>query len=712
MKNITNLGILRSACAFACGLMLYVSYAVAADEPAMGVTLNSDGSHTFCLAAPGKTSVSVVGSWNSYDKTASGQSMTPADVTVDGNPLRYFSLTLPASLTGKEFYYYYMIDGETAVSDPYARLVLDPQNDKYIASEVFPDLPPYPANMPDNTTLAWYGDDLLHYVWKNTSFSRPDKENLVIYELLLRDFTGTEGKADGNGTLRKAIEKIPYIKSLGVNAVELMPVTEFDGNISWGYNPNFYFAPDKAYGTPQDYKEFIDICHENGIAVILDMVFNHADWQHPWYRMYNPGQSPFFNARPPHYYNVFNDWRQEYPLVLRQERDVVKFWLEEYKVDGFRFDLVKGLGVNSSYANAGETATNAFNQSRIDRMKEIHDAMRQVADDAYFINENFATPDEENGMARDGELNWASFNNAGCQFAMGWEEQSDLSGIDPLKSGRLAGSTVSFLESHDEQRLAYKQDQWAPEGVKGNRKVSMQRLSSAAAQLILAPGTHMIWMFSEMGNAQNTKNSDGGNNTDPKIVSWNLLDNEYNRGLKDCYGSMIKLRIANPQLFNGNDSYSNLCSDWARGRTIFSTTADQELYCVINPNVTGDITVQVPFRSNNQESYTISSKSYASNPLYDAAAKEVTVEPGCYALFTTKNLAGREDIALPEGNPATVLGGKGVIAVCGLNGTAYVYALDGTLAGELCVEDEGEIPVPAGVYVVRAGEKAVKVLVK
>lgn len=100
--------------------------------------------------------------------------------------------------------------------------------------------------------------------------------------MLFRDFTGTEGEANGNGTVRKAIEKIPYLKGLGINAVELMPIMEFNGNNSWGYNTNFYFAPDKAYGTHEDYKEFIDKCHEEGIAVILDIVFNQSDGLHPW----------------------------------------------------------------------------------------------------------------------------------------------------------------------------------------------------------------------------------------------------------------------------------------------------------------------------------------------------------------------------------------------------------------------------------------------
>ena len=145
---------------------------------------------------------------------------------------------------------------------------------------------------------------------------------------------------------------------------------EFNGNISWGYNPNFYFAPDKAYGTPDDYKEFIDVCHQNGMAVILDMVFNQSDGLHPWYQMYPVGSNPFYNMNAPHAYSVLNDWNQGFPMVQEQWVDVLRYWMEEYKFDGFRFDLVKGLGDNDSYANSGDSGTNAYNASRVARMRE------------------------------------------------------------------------------------------------------------------------------------------------------------------------------------------------------------------------------------------------------------------------------------------------------------------------------------------------------
>ena len=224
--------------------------------PEMGAVANADGSVTFCLAAPQKRGAIIIGSWNDY-RISNEHVMNYCDV--DG--FRYFWVTVNGLEPGKQYIYYYLVDGTLKVGDPYARMVLDPDNDKYIPSSVYPNLPAYPYDKVQGVPLAVYQSDMNDYDWTVTDFKGAAKENLIIYELLLRDFTGTEGKADGNGTVAGALEKLPYLKSLGVNAIELLPINEFNGNISWGYNPNFYFAPDKAYGTPDDYKRFIDACH-------------------------------------------------------------------------------------------------------------------------------------------------------------------------------------------------------------------------------------------------------------------------------------------------------------------------------------------------------------------------------------------------------------------------------------------------------------------
>lgn len=680
--------------------------------PPMGLTKNADGSYTFCLAAPQKEGVMLVGSWNGY-RPDNSNVMDYVDATIDGGTFRYFKITLPAATTGTEFGYYYLVDRSNAVGDPYARLVLDPYNDKYISAEVYPDMPEYPEGLvPANTLVAWHGEGMLDYNWTSTDFRGADKSNLVIYELLFRDFTGTEGQARGNGTVRLAIEKLPYLRSLGVNAIELLPINEFNGNNSWGYNPNFYFAVDKAYGTPQDYKEFIDKCHELGMAVILDVVFNQSDGLHPWYKMYPVDANPFYNQTAPHAYSVLNDWNQGYPLVQQQWKDMLKFWLSEYKVDGFRFDLVKGLGDNTSYASSSENATNAYNASRVARMKALHDAMREVNPDAYFINENLAGAQEENEMAADGELNWANVNNAGCQFAMGYPSSSNLSRMWALRDSRTAGSTVAYLESHDEERLAYKQNQWGVAGVKGNHTVSMRRLGAAAAQMILVPGSHMIWQFSEMGNAQTTKSANGGNNTSPKIVNWDLLDDPDNAALVKCYSEMINMRLNYPELFTNDGDYQMNLGSWGTGRYIATTSGSKELYVVINPNFKAgeNVTVSINFLTGNNANYHVASKSFGSDPTFDASAKTVTVEPNCYAVIATRDVSGIDDVVYDAIEDTRIFAVDGAIRVVNCDGAVEVYTLDGVRVAS--AQGDSDISVAGGTYVVRAAGKTAKIQVR
>ncbi|MDE6341617.1 MAG: hypothetical protein K2K93_04815 [Muribaculaceae bacterium] len=599
-------------------------------DPVMGARDNGDGSVTFCLAAPEKLCVSIVGSWNDYEISEAGAMYLDRR---DG--IEYFWQTISGIKPGQDYIYYYIVDGFTKVGDPYARLVLDPANDKYIPASVFPDLPAYPEGKVSDVCLAVYNSDINRYDWKVKNFKGAKKEDLIIYELLLRDFTGTEGKALGDGNVRLAMEKIPYLKQLGINAVELLPITEFNGNISWGYNPNFYFAPDKAYGTPDDYKAFIDECHANGIAVILDMVFNQSDWHHPWYRMYAVGANPMYNPTAPHAYSVLNDFNQGHPLVRRQWADCVRYWLEEYNVDGFRFDLVKGLGDNNSYANNGDAATNAFNQSRIDNMRAIQLAMNEVNPDAYFINENLATAQEENAMAAFGQLNWSNLNHQGGQFAMGYQDDSGLEGFYASAWGRTPGSTVSYLESHDEQRLAYLQRTYGVSEVK-KTQVAMQRLGAAAAQMLLTPGAHMIWQFSEMGCEESTKSADGSNNTDPKTVCWSLLDNKYRRGLKDNYSELAAIRKANPDLFSEDAVFTAEVhsSNWAGGRVMKSTSGLKALYTFINPMPAQAVTMNFNFPGDASD-YVILSSTPGSDSAIDYVAGKVTVPANSYVTVAT-----------------------------------------------------------------------------
>lgn len=682
-------------------------------EIKMGPVRNADGSVTFCIGAPLKAGAYLLGSWNNFE--ADDSSLMNSCVK-DG--IRYFWQTVNGLEEGKQYLYYFLIDGNIKVGDPYARLILDPQNDQYISPEIYPGLPQYPSNVTGGVPLAVYQSDLNDYDWKVTDFKRPAQNNLVIYEMLFRDFTGTEGARKGNGTVRQAIEKIPYLKELGINAVELLPINEFNGNISWGYNPNFYFAPDKAYGTPDDYKEFIDKCHANGIAVILDVVFNQSDWMHPWYRMYNVGSNPMYNATAPHAYSVLNDWNQGHPLVRQQWKDCVQYWLREYNVDGFRFDLVKGLGDNDSYPNNGDSGTNGYNASRVANMKAITLAIQEIEPDAYCINENLAGAKEENEMAAFGMLNWANVNYAGCQYAKGISTNTNFNRFyASYDGGRKLGSTVSYLESHDEQRLAYEQDAYGIAAVKGNTEVSMHRLGSAAAQMIMAPGSHMIWMFSEMGNAENTKNSTGGNNTDPKIVNWNLLDDPDHEGLMKNYSELIHVRLANQDMFDIRNGAKVVmqCTDsfWANGRSIKNSLGDREIYTVINPNVDGgNITVSIDFQNDDNSKYRIISKSFNSNPTFSAQSKSVTVAPNCYVVIASENVSSSvKDIDVNNTSTLMVRSANGMLIVDNAPDTVSVFGADGRLATTLPA-GSSSVSLPAGIYILNSAGISAKAMVR
>ena len=254
-------------------------------------------------------------------------------------------ITLEALDPNKEYAFQYYVGkkdgGAIRLADAYCHKILDPDNDKYISNATYPEAKEYPEGGSGVVSVFKIQKD--EYAWKVPNFSVEDENNLVIYELLFRDFTKS-------GDINGAMAKLDYLKSLGVNAIELMPVQEFDGNDSWGYNPCFFFAMDKAYGTDKMYKQFIDACHEKGIAVILDVVYNHATGNNPLAKLYWDGKknktaanNPWFNVDAPHPYSVFHDFNHESPLVRTFVKRNLQFLLEEYHFDGFRFDLTKGF---------------------------------------------------------------------------------------------------------------------------------------------------------------------------------------------------------------------------------------------------------------------------------------------------------------------------------------------------------------------------------
>ena len=487
-------------------------------------------------------------------------------------------ITLTGLQPAREYAFQYYVgtrEGETLrLADAYSRKILDPDNDKYISSSTYPDAKEYPSGAVGIASVFKIREDA--YDWKVKNFRIPDKENLMIYELLLRDFTAT-------GDLNGAMEKIGYLKSLGFNAVELMPVQEFDGNDSWGYNPCFYFALDKAYGTDRMYKAFIDKCHEAGMAVLFDVVYNHASGSHPFARLYwdtknnrTAADNPWFNVKEPHPYGVFHDFNHESPLVRAFVKRNLKFLLEEYHIDGFRFDMTKGFTQNSST----EATAGKYDASRIAILKDYNGAIREVNPQAVVILEHFCDEKEESELAEEGMQLWRNLNNAYCQSAMGYQSDSDFTPLVTFGTTMPYGGWVGFMESHDEERTAFKQIAYSGEPLKSDLNARMKQLATNASFFFTAPGPKMVWQFGEMGYDVSIEE---GGRTGKKPLHWEYLDNGARKELCDTYAKLLKLRREHAELFDPGATFSWLVktANWTGGRFLTLEAANGKKLVVV-----------------------------------------------------------------------------------------------------------------------------------
>lgn len=506
----------------------------------------------------------VVGDFNNWKLSNDDKSQMFRD---DAAGCWWITLTGLDATKEYAFQYYVGTTGKETIrlADAYSRKILDPNNDKYISSTTYPENMTYPAGAIGIASVFKINET--SYNWKVSNFKVADKDNLVIYELLLRDFTST-------GDLNGAMAKLDYIKSLGFNAIELMPVQEFDGNDSWGYNPCFFFAMDKAYGTDTMYKQFIDACHERGIAVIFDVVYNHASGSHPFAKLYwdssankTAANNPWFNVDAPHPYSVFHDFNHESPLVRQFVKRNLKFLLDEYHIDGFRFDLAKGFTQKSSTeANAAN-----YDASRIAIWKDYNAAIKNAKSDAIVILELFAEDSEEKVLAADGMKVWRNLNNAYCQSGMSWKDDSDFYRLYTGTNNMTFGAYIGYMESHDEERVNYKIKSYGNGDLKTNNVNRLKSLSTNAAFFFTVPGPKMVWQFGEM--AYDISIEQGGR-TSKKPIHWEYL--ESNKALVDNYTKLINFRVNHPSLFTSASTldWKVGYSDWDNGRTLTLTSVD------------------------------------------------------------------------------------------------------------------------------------------
>ena len=352
--------------------------------------------------------------------------------------------------------------------------------------------------------------------------------------------------------------RLDYLQSLGINAVELMPISEFDGNESWGYNPAFHMALDKYYGTPNAFKQLVDECHKRGMAVILDVVYNHATGQNPFYRMWNTdgggygglasADSPFFNPVATHSYSVFNDFNHSKQATRDYVKRTTQYWIAEYKIDGFRWDLTKGFTQNCSSTN--ETCTNATQADRVAVLKQYADYQWEIDPNFYVIFEHLGTNEEEtqwvNYRLNEGKgiMVWSNLNGNYNEATMGYHEsgKSDFSWISYIKRGWTVPANIAYMESHDEERLMYKNLTFG--NASGSYSVkdlntALKRNEMAGAFYFTVPGPKMIWQFGELGYDISINDPCRVCN---KPIKWEYYNEPNRKALYDKWASMIKLK--------------------------------------------------------------------------------------------------------------------------------------------------------------------------
>lgn len=441
----------------------------------MGAIVLSEGAGTaFRVWAPHAESVSVIGDFNNWDETAH-----PLERDESGN---WFGI-VPTAKPGDE-YRYALKKGEDAFTriDPRALRVTNS-----IGNGIIWQKPARDPNAP--------------------AFTPPTLDQLVVYELHIGTFNTK--KENGPGTFDSAIEKLPYLKDLGINAVEIMPVAEFAGDFSWGYNPAHPYAVESIYGGPDRFLAFIQAAHEHGIAVILDVVYNHFGpgdlslWQFDGWNENNLGGIYFYNdwrAQTP-----WGDTRPDYGRgeVRAYIRDNAMMWFRDFGVDGLRWDM--SVYIRTYRGNTHDPA---------DDLKEgwglcqwINDEIRKEFPHAITIAEDLHDSEwivkatGAGGAGFSSQWDAAFVHPVRATMIVAEDEHRSLDALIGALKNKYDGDAfkrVVYSESHDEvangkARLPSEIDSGAADAYHARKRSTL-----GAALVATAPGVPMLFQGQEL----------------------------------------------------------------------------------------------------------------------------------------------------------------------------------------------------------------------
>lgn len=461
----------------------------------LGAHDRGDGTVTFSLLAPGKAFVSIVGDFNNWDATAGLMKYDPAkDI-----------FWLNVALADGSHEYIFSLNGEKLVGDPFATDVnwTDENGNEHWAAH-------------NQKSIVHVGQP--EFQWTDDGFVKPPLKDLIIYETLIRDFTPS-------GDLAGLTGKLDYLKRLGINAIELLPPTEFPGESSWGYNPAFFMALESTYGTPDDMKHFVNEAHKRGIAVLVDLVFNHADGSSPYEQMYGNdySNSPFMHAES----NAWGFPDFDHGKVGTQEltKRTVRHWISEYHVDGFRYDHTPGVG----WRGTAEFGVSYFSNEAKNENPETYQIAEHFYHDIWDLIDATAIQSHWHDAFHDqmkANLRQGSFE--GSTYG---DMYKTAQGIDYSFDGfKNTEACINYVESHDEQRVIFEAQ---TNGLSYAQAVKKAEL--AAEVLLTSSGVPMLYMGAELG-------MDTERTLDHNPVRWFYLDVPDLAKLHQKYKDLIWLR--------------------------------------------------------------------------------------------------------------------------------------------------------------------------
>ncbi|TVR27531.1 MAG: T9SS C-terminal target domain-containing protein [Balneolaceae bacterium] len=607
-----------------------------------GITYHDDDPSkiSFSIFAPGKDFVHVIGDHSDWQVRE--EYLMKLDSPAPDSA--HFWITIDDFTPGESYRFQYLVDGELRLADPFSELVLNPSLDQYISESVYPDMPQYPSGLTSEiVTVIEPGREA--FEWEVPDFERPKVEDLIIYELLLRDFVE-------NSTYETLRDTLDYLENLGVNAIELMPVSEFDGNLSWGYNPVFHGALDKSYGNRESFKKFINEAHKRGMAVILDVVYNHAHENSSLIRLYGESRDQNRFIGPGHAFNVFQHLNHDDPYIKYWLDRMNRYWIETYKVDGYRFDLTKGFATNVQDGSLLQGP----NPERIVNLKRMYDRVREYDDDAYMILEHFAANSEERELEEYGMLLWGNHNFNYSEGVMGYNDgnKSNFSGIYFGNRNFQNPHLVGYMESHDEQWMMRKMREFGddsnPEHSTRDLDVALQRMKLAGAFFLTIPGPKMLWQFGELGygwgDGECLKPGDGSDGdcspTDPgrtaeKPVRWEYYDQENRYRLYRSWSELNRLRRSSPAFSSAETQFNSSL----RGEVKWITLEHPDMDVVIVGNFGvnfNEFTVDFTGTGDWHEFVSGSTTSIETD-----LSKEFNLAPGEFRIFTSEFVEPAEE---------------------------------------------------------------------